>query len=176
MIVVNSEHQTLGVLLVSTGSLQFQSCASLLHKLRKRLIVIASLWNTSSFLLFHKSQQHKVTKPSKCAAGMFSGRASMWISSTELMLFVCTWSNSQKTFAKGHPNMMCHAVSISCEQTSHVSLSVTFFLNKFSLAWILLLSKSQAKNCTLRGARLPQINLARASCCCPDLSSNDQFF
>jgi hypothetical protein len=52
----------------------------------------------------------------------------MWISSTELMLFVCTWSNSQKTFAKGHPNMMCHAVSMSCEQTSHVSSSVTFFL------------------------------------------------
>lgn len=66
------------------------NCTSSLHKLRNCLIVIASLWNTKSFLLFQRSQQHKMRKPSKCAAGICPGcciRCGAWLPQTNLALY-----------------------------------------------------------------------------------------
>ena len=93
------------------------------------------------------------------------------MSGAEVILSVWTLINSEKTLAKGHSSIMCAAVSVPWELTSQVPLEVIFFLNKFSLHWMRLLRRCQVKNCNRCAAWLPQMNLARSSCCCPDFRS-----
>ena len=111
------------------------------------------------FLLFHRCQQQRRMKASKCAAGIVSGRG---ILCTSWMLRPGGSSiprARQKEAANGQRKSRCRVVSGSLLHRSHELSCTIFRRRRLSLHWIRSFTNSQAKNWTRGGAQLFQKQL-----------------